>query len=135
MSQNAIRDALEGALDAIAPALDTVHGNEAYTPITGRPYQEVHVMFATPSNPTMGDGFYQELGVLQVTLLYPPGEGSAAAAARAGLIRQALKRGSTFAAGGITVQIDKTPEVSGGVVDGDRWRVIVRAPFHADINT
>lgn len=135
MSQNAIRDAIEAALDAIAPALDTVHGNEEYTPVTGRPYQEVHVMFATPGNPTMGDGFYQELGVLQVNLLYPPGEGGAAAAARAGLIRQAYKRGSTFAAGGITVQIDKTPEASGGSVDGDRWRVVVRAPFHADINT
>jgi len=135
MSQNAIRDALEDALAAIQPALDTVHGNEAYTPITGRPYQEVHVMFATPGNPTMGDGFYQELGVLQVNLLYPPGEGSAAAAARAGLIRQAFKRGATFAASGITVQIDKTPEASGGVVDGDRWRIVVRAPFHADINT
>jgi len=135
MSQNAIRDAIEAALDAIAPALDTVHGNEEYTPVTGRPYQEVHVMFAMPGNPTMGDGFYQELGVLQVNLLYPPGEGGAAAAARAGLIRQAYKRGSTFAAGGITVQIDKTPEASGGSVDGDRWRVVVRAPFHADINT
>jgi len=135
MSQNAIRDALEAALDAIAPALDTVHGNEEYTPVTGQPYQEVHLMFATPGNPTMGDSFYQELGVLQVNLLYPPGEGSAAAAARADLIRQALKRGSTFAAGGITVQIDKTPKASGGAVDGDRWRVVVRAPFHADMNT
>jgi hypothetical protein len=136
MSQNAIRDALEAALDAIAPALDTAHGNEAYTPVTGRPYQEVHVMFAAPGNPTMGDGFYQELGVLQVTLMYPPGEGSAAAAARAALIRQAFRRGATFAgSGGITVQVDKTPEASGGSVDGDRWRVVVRAPFHADINT
>ncbi len=135
MSQNAIRNALEAALDAIEPALDTVHGNEAHTPITGRPYQEVHVMFATPGNPTMGDGFYQELGVLQVNLMYPPGEGSAAAAARAEIIRQTFKRGSSFSAGGATVQVDKTPEASGGSIDGDRWRVVVRAPFHADINT
>jgi hypothetical protein len=135
MTQNAIRDALENALAAIQPVLDTVHGNEEYAPVAGRPYQEVYVMFATPANPTMGDGFYQEMGVLQVNLQYPTGVGSAEATERAELTRQTLKRGSTFPADGITVQIDKTPEVSGGVVDGDRWKVVVRAPFHADIYT
>jgi hypothetical protein len=135
MTQNAIRDALENALAAIQPVLDTVHGNEEYAPVAGRPYQEVYVMFATPANPTMGDGFYQELGVLQVNLQYPTGVGSAEATERAELIRQTFKRGSSFSADGITVQIDKTPEASSGIVDGDRWKVVVRAPFHADIYT
>lgn len=135
MSQLAIQTALENALAAMSPALDTVHGNESYSPVAGQPYQEVYVMFATPANPTMGDGFYQELGVLQVNLQYPTGAGTADAAERAELIRQAFKRGSTFSADGITVQIDKTPEASSGIVDGDRWKVVVRAPWHADVFT
>jgi hypothetical protein len=135
MTQTAIRNALENALAAIQPPLDTVHGNEEHAPAAGRPYQEVYVMFATPANPTMGDGFYQELGVLQVNLQYPTGVGSAEATEHAELIRQAFKRGSSFSADGITVQIDKTPEASSGIVDGDRWKVVVRAPFHADIYT
>jgi hypothetical protein len=135
MSQTSIRNALENALAAIQPPLDTVHGNEEYAPIAGQPYQEVYVMFATPANPTMGDGFYQELGVLQVNLKYPTGVGSADATERAELIRQAFKRGSSFSADGVTALIDKTPAISPGSVDGDRWKVVVRAPFHADVNT
>jgi hypothetical protein len=135
MSQNAIRDALEHALDAVQPPLDTVHGNEEYAPIAGRPYAEVFVMFATPGNPTMGDGFYQELGVLQVNLQYPTGTGSAEATERAELIRQVFKRGASFTESGITVLIDKTPAISPGAVEGDRWKVVVRAPFCANIYT
>lgn len=133
MSQQAIQNAIENALSAIVPALDTVHGNEEYAPVAGRPYQEVFVMFAAPANPTMGDGFYQELGVLQVNLQYPTGTGTADAAERAALIRDAFKRGASFTDSGITVQIDKTPAIPNGVVEGDRWKVVVRAPWHADI--
>lgn len=133
MSQPAIRNALENALAAIAPAIDIVHQNESYAPVVGRPYCEVYVLFATPANPTMGDGFYQEIGVLQVTLQYSTENGTADAADRAALVRSAFRRGKSFTDSGVTVQIDKTPEVSSGVVDGDRWKVIVKAPWHADI--
>jgi hypothetical protein len=133
MSQANIRNALESALAAIAPAIDIVHENEAYSPIAGVPYQEVFVMFATPANPTMGDGFYQELGVLQISLQYPTGAGTADAAERAASIRDVFRRGASFTDGGITVQIDKTPAIPNGVVDGDRWKVVIRAPWRADI--
>jgi hypothetical protein len=133
MSQAAIRNALESALAAISPAIDIVHENERYEPIADRPYCEAFVMFATPANPTMGDGFYQEQGVLQVNLQYPTEVGTADSAARAALVRAVFKRGASFASAGITVQIDKTPEIPGGRVDGDRWKVVLRAPFHADI--
>lgn len=133
MSQVAIRNALESALAAITPAIDIVHQNEAYAPVAGRPYCEVYVMFATPANPTMGDGFYQEIGVMQANLQYPTEAGTADAAEQGALIREAFKRGTSFTNAGVTVQIDKTPEISGGVVEGDRWKVVLKAPFHADI--
>lgn len=133
MSQASIRNAIEIALAAINPAIDIVHENERYVPIADRPYCEVYLLFGTPSNPTMGDGFYQELGVLQINLQYPTEAGTADSAARAKLVRDIFKRGSTFTFSGITVQINKTPTVGSGIVDGDRWKTILRAPFHADI--
>jgi hypothetical protein len=133
MSQAYIRNALENALAAITPAIDIVHENQKYEPIAGRPFCEVLILFATPGNPTMGDGFYQELGILQVNLKYPPEVGTLDAATQAALIRTAFKRGATFTDGGITVQIDKTPEIPGGTVDDGRWKIVLRAPFHADI--
>jgi hypothetical protein len=133
MSQIKIRNALENTLAAIAPAIDIVHENESYDPIAERPYAECYVMFAIPNNPTLGDGFYQELGILQVNLKYPAEVGTLAAATQAALIRAAFKRGASFTDSGITVQIDKTPEIPGGIVEEGRWKVILRAPFHADI--
>lgn len=133
MSQLAIRNAMENALAAITPAIDIVHENQDYAPAADRPYCEVFVLFATPGNPTLGSAFYQELGVLQVNLMYPTKAGTADATAQAKLVRDVFKRGASFADSGITVQIDKTPEISGGTVDGDRWKTILKAPFHADI--
>jgi hypothetical protein len=133
MSQSNIRNALENALAAITPAIDIVHENEEYTPIADRPFCEVFILFAKPGNITMGDGFYQELGILQVNLKYPTEVGTLDAATQAALIRAAFKRGASFTDGGVTVQIDKTPEIPGGTVEEGRWKVVLRAPFHADI--
>lgn len=135
MSQSAIRNALENALAAVSSAIDIVHEGEDYSPVAGRPYMEVFMLWAAPGNPTLGDRFYQELGVMQVNLQYPSGTGTATATAQAKLIRDAFKRGASFTFTGVTVQIDKTPEVSGGMVEGDRWKTVLRAPFHADIYT
>jgi hypothetical protein len=132
MSQPNIRNALENALRAMAPAVDIVFENTDYAPIEGVPYIECFMLYATPGNPTMGDGFFQEIGILQANLMYPAGVGTLDAATRAELIRAAFKRGATFTDGGITVQIDKTPEIPGGKVEDGRWKVILRAPFHAD---
>lgn len=133
MTQASIRNALENALAAITPAIDIVHENEAYDPIADRPYCEAYVLWATPSNPTMGDGFYQELGIFQINLQYPAEVGTADAAARAKLIRDAFPRGASFAFGGVTVQIDKTPEIGAGTVDAGLWMVPIKIRFHADI--
>lgn len=133
MTQAYIRNALENALAAITPVIDIVHENQSYVPIAGQPYAEAYVLFATPSNPTMGDGFYQELGIFQVNLQYPTEVGTADAAAQAQLIRNAFPRGATFVFGGVTVQVDQTPEISAGTVDGDRWFLPVKIRWHADI--
>lgn len=132
MSLAQIRNALESAVDGMTPPLPTAHQGETFAPVIGTPWLEIFFLPATPDNPTMGDGFYIETGILQVTLHYPAGEGTAAATARAEAIRALLKRGATFNAGTI-VQITRTPSITDGEGDEGFIALIVRATWRADV--
>ena len=132
MSIVSVRAALETKLNGITPALATEWENVPYTPVAGTAYQKTFLLTATPSNPTMGDGFYREQGIFQITLMYPIQTGSATIAARAELIRTAFKRGTSMISGAVTVKIESTPEISPGRVDGDRFAVPVKIRWFAD---
>lgn len=134
MSTIKIRAALEAALSSIAPALPTAWENQAFVPpASSAPYQRVHVLFATPDNIEIG-ATHIEQGFLQVALLYPLQAGTGAAAARAELIRTTFRRGSSFTDSGVVVNVSKTPEISAGTVDGDRWYLPVKIRFSAFIS-
>lgn len=133
MSIVSVRAALQSALDGMTPDLATAWENVGYTPVDGTPYQAAYVMPATPGNPTFGDDYYQEQGIFQISLFYPLDEGTAAAEARAQLIRTTFKRGTSMASGSVTVRIDKTPEIGLGRVDGDRWHIPVKVRWFAGI--
>jgi hypothetical protein len=135
MSVTAIRAALEAQLATITPALSTAYENVSFSPVTGTAYQACYTLRATPDNPTMGDGFYRELGIFQVSLFYPAQNGSGAAETRAGLIREAFKRGISMISGSTTVRVARTPEIGAGRIDGDRWHVPVKIQWFADITT
>ena len=131
-----VRQALELGLFAITPALDTAYENRGFTPVVGVPYQRVTLVPSMPDNSTMGDGHYQERGLLFVELHYPTppsGVGSVAAATRAELIRTTFKRGSSFTNGGVTVIIEKTPEIGQGMVLDAFWVLPVRVRFYAEV--
>jgi hypothetical protein len=133
MSVVAIRAALETQLNSIAPAIATAWQNVAFAPPpVATPYQEVHVLFADPENPEMSAG-YREIGYMQVKLKYEIEKGSAAANARAILVRNAFLRGRSFVNSGVTVTVSKTPTIEGGSVDGDRWVVPVKIQFFANL--
>ena len=133
MSVIAIRAALEAALKAITPAIDTGWENAPFTPTTGTPYQLVYLMPASPENPTMGTGHYRFIGIFQINLFYPTQTGSGTAAARAELIKAAFARGNSFTKSGVTVKILYTPEIGQGRADDDRWMIPVKIRFSADI--
>lgn len=132
MSLAAVRIALETKLNAMS-ALATAWENAPYIPVSGVPYQQVWLLPATPDNPTLGDDYYREQGIFQMTLMYPLQTGPAAAVARAELIRTAFKRGTTMTSGTVTVIVDRTPEIGIGRVDGDRWAVPVKVRWYAGI--
>lgn len=133
MSNVLVRKALEMRLNAMAPSLATAWQNVAFTPTPGTPYQEVHLLFGAPENPAYG-AHYREIGVFQVSLMYPQGAGPAAADARAKAVRDWFKRGTTVIADGIEVIVQRTPAIADGYQDGDRWRVPISIPFFASVN-
>jgi len=133
MSITAIRAALETRLGTMSPALSTAYQNVAFMPVTGTAYQAVYLLPATVENPTLGDGFYRERGLMQVSLMYPMNAGPATAEARASAIKAHFPRGLQLTSGSVTTRIDRTPSISPPRPDGDRWRVDVSIPYFADI--
>jgi hypothetical protein len=142
MTRAAIEAALETALAAMAlpsgvATVDafTAWRNRPFTPVTGKPYQRVSFLYAEPDNPVFGPGFI-ERGYLQIDLFYPIGTatsyGPNDARTRGELLRTTFARGSSFTASGTTVMIDRTPTVSDGMLDGDRYRVMVKIRFYAN---
>jgi len=128
-----VRQALEIAVFSMAPTLATAYDNQPYTPSTSVPYQRVTLVPSMPDNATIGDGHYQERGLLFIELHYPINNGSVTAATRAELIRTTFKRGSSFTNGGVTVVIEKTPEIGQGTVQDAFWVLPVRIRFYAEV--
>ena len=133
MSAMEVGAALEMALNGMSPALATAWENASFTPVQGTPYQRVTLLLAQPANDEFGIA-YREEGFLQVDLAYPLGNGRGAAITRAELIRSTFQRGASFTASGVTVHINKTPEIMPGRVEEDRFVIPVRVPFYAHIN-
>lgn len=134
MSAIKIRAALETALNGITPAIATAWENSAFSPpASSVPYQQVNILFAEPENPTYGNSYHLEQGFMQVKLMYPLQAGSLTAMTRAELIRATFYRGASFTNGGVTAVINRTPSISPGNVEGDRWAVIVKIRFTAQV--
>ena len=70
---------------------------------------------------------------MQIKLMYPLQVGSVTAITRAELIRSTFYRGASFTASGVTVIIERTPEIGAGSVEGDRWAIPVKIRFFANI--
>lgn len=133
MSIASVRTALEAKLNTMTPILATAWQNVGYTPVTGTPYQVAYLMPAIPSNPTLGDGFYREQGIFQISLFYPLLAGAQAAEVRAELIRTTFKRGTAMISGSVSVLVDTTPEIGQGRADDDRWHIPVKIRYSAGI--
>lgn len=132
MSNKQVRIALETALKTVSSGFATAWENTNFEPKNGVPYQIVNLLFAQPDNPEYGTG-YREQGIFQVTIMYPLLTGTKDSTDRADLLRNTFERGKSFSSGSVSVIIDRTPEVVAGRRDGDRWAVVVKIRWHADI--
>ena len=134
MSLLTIAAILETALATISPSIAYAYENVPYTPVEGVPYGAVYVLPAEPDNIEIGPG-YTERGIFQINLFYPTKTGRAAALAQAALIRAKFPVASTFASGGVTVIIKKTPEIAPARIEDDRFLVPVRIRFEAHLGS
>lgn len=130
-----IRRALEKHLASILPALPTAHENSHFKPVNGEPYQRANLLPNTPDDGQIGSAVYFERGVFQVMLCYPTGTGPAQAEARAQLVKQAFKRGTSLVESGVTVIVMNAPSVSSAMIEGDRFCIPVSLRYQAQITT
>jgi len=133
MSVAIIRKLMETRLAAMSPALATAWENSTYTPVAGVPYQRVEFLRAEPETPTM-DTFRREIGIMQVTLMYPLNKGAGDAESRAELIRAQFPKALRLSGSGINVDFASSPHVMSGFRDEDRWAAPVRVRYFSNIS-
>lgn len=137
MSNIYIRRALEVQLDSIVPEIETAWENTCFIPVNDVPYQLVHLLFATPINPSIGGVgstiLTRQSGFLQVSLMYPLQSGTLVIDSRVDLIKASFKRGTTLVNSGQTIVIKNTPDVTNIGRDNDRWRIAVKIPFYSNV--
>ena len=125
----AIRTALQNRLATITPAITTLFENEGVTPVDGSPYQRVTLMPIQPDDPTMGNGLVFERGIFHILLCYPLNVGVGPVTARAKLIKDSFRRALSLVSGGVTVTIERTPEVAQGQTDVKTFNIPVRITY------
>ena len=134
MSAVLVRAALETALAAMSPSLSTAYENRPFVPpVASAAYQRCYVRFAEPEMLEMSGHIHREQGFMQVSLCYPLSAGPGAAEARAELIRATFYAGAEFTSGGVTVRVEKTPELSTPQIEEDRFVIPVRVRFYAHV--
>lgn len=111
----------------------THYENTSFDPIHGTPYEECWIMFADPSNPTMGKGHYRLLGYLQISLHYPRDTGMLGITQRAELYRAVFARGTSFAKDDTVVNIHRTASIERGDPPDGYVTRIVKVPFYVDV--
>lgn len=121
-----IRQALEKAVLAVAPAIDTAFENIAFNPRAGEPYQQLHFLPAKPEAAVIDDSISEVLGVFQITLRYPAGEGVKNVLERARLYEKAFKVGVKLE-NEVFITAPTSVNILG--VDGDRYGVAVSIYF------
>ena len=127
-----IRQALETYADTLAPKLPTAYENVNFSPPVG-PYQAYFVLFAEPDDAGYKDSDYFQRGIFTIVLLYPTNQGPGNADARAKLFRQHFKRGTTIALPKYSVVVERTPEITGGNIEDNRFVVRVRVRWYAQV--
>lgn len=133
MSNLNVRRAFEKRLALMTPALSTQYENVAFTPVVGTPYQKAFLLPAQPENPTMGDGYFREVGLFQVTLCYPINTSPQAAATRAEAIATHFARATSMIEAGQTVLVMRTPTIGGAFITDDRYNIPVSIFYQSEI--
>lgn len=121
-----IRQALEKAVLAVVPAIDTAFENTTFKPRPNEPYQQLYFLPAKPEAAVIDDSISEVLGVFQITLRYPAGKGVKDVLERAKLYERAFKVGVKLE-NEVFITAPTSVNILG--VDGDRYGVAVSIYF------
>lgn len=134
-TEAAICDALETAAlaftDGASPAIDNALST-TFKPRDGVPYVEVAYMPNRNQNLFVGNAApTRHLGIMQISVMYPIGEGRIPAIELAGAVAAAFPKGRRLTSNGVTVQIYEQPSVAPPMQEPDRVRVPVSIRYQA----
>ena len=119
------RLAFEEAINAISPTIATAYENVSFTPSSGVPYQELYDIPSSNDHLFINNSDFEGLGIFQITLKYPSGQGMKSVSNRAELYVSSFPVGTVLTKGTTKVHIIQTPKVNILGVDGDRYVVAV----------
>ena len=119
------RLAFEEAINAINPTIATAYENVSFTPSSGVPYQELYDIPASNNHLFIDNADFEGLGIFQITLKYPSGNGMKTVSNRAELYVSSFPCGRKLTKNGDTITVLQTPKVNNLGVDGDRVVVAV----------
>ena len=135
MSQKNVRLAFEKKLIAMPSGLGaskTAFENVTFTPTVGTAYQRSALAPIAPENPTLGDGYFREVGFYQVVLSYPKGTGVGNITTMAELVQDYFKRGTTLVEGSDKIIIDRTPQISPVYINDNRAEITIRIRYYSE---
>lgn len=131
MSLRSIRAAFEKRLKTISGVVIAYENVEFDPPLSG--HCELHMIPATPVDSVYGSEFYFEVGITQITVVYPSGKGAGPAEGRAEEIRNLFFRGLTLIEDGVQIEVTRTPAQAKGFPDGGSWRIPISVSWQAQI--
>lgn len=102
--------ALERHLNGLIPALPTAYEGVSFEPPTTM-YQRVQLVVRKPTDPVIGAGYHRDNLQLQIFIVGESNKGTAESIARAELVRDRFKKGTTFQEGIFRIHILETPTV------------------------
>lgn len=102
--------ALERHLNGLIPTLPTAYEGASFEPPTTM-YQRVQLVIRKPTDPVIGAGYHRDNLQLQIFIVGESNKGTAESIARAELVRDRFKKGTTFQEGVFRIHILETPSV------------------------
>ena len=119
------RLAFEEAINAISPTIATAYENVSFTPTINVPYQQLYDIPSSNDHLFIDNAEFEGLGVFQITLKYPSGQGMKNVSNRAELYVSSFPCGLKLTKNGEIITVLQTPKVTNLGVDGDRVVVAV----------
>lgn len=132
-SDAVILQSLETALSEVANGLDVAYVNTRLIPSQAQIYLEAHILPASASGTSIGDGHVRKTGTFQVTVVGNAGEGMSEINAVVATIENAFQRGRTvFADETARVMIDEPVSPGPLMPDGPKVRLPLSVSYLAD---